>query len=386
MSSLSPEAKRGLAVSQIISDQVIRMDKLSKECRGGLPDRMLMRQLVWKLLLEYIPSAKSDWQEVLSRMRKEYSSFCEFTKVAEITSEGGREYEREEDGKKITVKRIHDFDGNPAFNADDLLLLEQIDKDVRRTYPDMHFFATDNEPGCIPLEAPLGQHALALRRILYVFAKFNKGLQYVQGMNEIVAPIYYVFFSDAPADWSEHAEADAFWCFSNLMGGDIGNLYCKSFDRERAGINFHMDDIFKNILAVKDKQVYEYLVSQELLPQFFCLRWVTLLFSQEFALPEVLRIWDSIFAEKDKLKFVKYFCTAMIINVRNEILSSDFATNLKMLQKYPPMDVNIILKKTYELLEPPRRFSIAAMRARLPSGLFRNRTMSSMGGFKGEGN
>ncbi len=32
-----------------------------------------------------------------------------------------------------------------------------------------------------------------LSRILFLFAKLNPGIRYVQGMNELLAPIYYVF-------------------------------------------------------------------------------------------------------------------------------------------------------------------------------------------------
>jgi hypothetical protein len=40
----------------------------------------------------------------------------------------------------------------------------------------------------------LGQEAL--KRILFIFAKLNPGIRYVQGMNEVLAPLYYVFKTD----------------------------------------------------------------------------------------------------------------------------------------------------------------------------------------------
>lgn len=36
----------------------------------------------------------------------------------------------------------------------------------------------------------------ALRRILIIFAKLNPGIRYVQGMNEVLAPLFYVFRND----------------------------------------------------------------------------------------------------------------------------------------------------------------------------------------------
>lgn len=35
-----------------------------------------------------------------------------------------------------------------------------------------------------------------MRDILILFAKLNPAIRYVQGMNEVLAPIYYVFSTD----------------------------------------------------------------------------------------------------------------------------------------------------------------------------------------------
>jgi len=37
-------------------------------------------------------------------------------------------------------------------------------------------------------------HADVLSRILFIYAKLNPGVRYVQGMNEILAVLYFCFF------------------------------------------------------------------------------------------------------------------------------------------------------------------------------------------------
>ncbi len=37
------------------------------------------------------------------------------------------------------------------------------------------------------------KHYDVLSRILFVYGKLNSSVKYVQGMNEVLAPIYYVF-------------------------------------------------------------------------------------------------------------------------------------------------------------------------------------------------
>lgn len=39
-----------------------------------------------------------------------------------------------------------------------------------------------------------------MRRLLFIFAKLNPGIRYVQGMNEVVAPLLYVFANDLDPD------------------------------------------------------------------------------------------------------------------------------------------------------------------------------------------
>lgn len=44
-------------------------------------------------------------------------------------------------------------------------------------------------------------HWEVVERILFIYAKLNPGIAYVQGMNEIVGPIYYTFATDPNDDW-----------------------------------------------------------------------------------------------------------------------------------------------------------------------------------------
>lgn len=47
-----------------------------------------------------------------------------------------------------------------------------------------------------PLEEGSEAHWEVVERILFVYCKLNPGQGYVQGMNEIIGPIYYCFATD----------------------------------------------------------------------------------------------------------------------------------------------------------------------------------------------
>ena len=45
-------------------------------------------------------------------------------------------------------------------------------------------------------------------------------------------------------------------------------------------------------------------------------------------------------------------CTAMLSLVRDSLLTNDFASNMKMLQNYPELDMRLILEKARQLGSP----------------------------------
>lgn len=71
------------------------------------------------------------------------------------------------------------------------------------------------------------------------------------------------------------------------------------------------------------------------------------LWCREFNLADTIRLWDSLFAEPPlrRGEAVLYCCIAMLLEQREALLSGDFAANLRLLQDYPPVDVQKILDR-----------------------------------------
>lgn len=87
-------------------------------------------------------------------------------------------------------------------------------------------------------------------------------------------------------------------------------------------------------------------------PQFYAFRWLTLLLSQEFAFPDTLRIWDTILSDPHgRMDCLMRICTAMILHLRPILMRGDFSVILKTLQRFPPVDVNVLLAKAASM--PP---------------------------------
>jgi len=219
-------------------------------------------------------------------------------------------------------------------------LLDEIRKDVVRTHPDLHFFL---EP-----EDDLGQRRYAaLERILFVWAKLNKGVRYVQGMNEIVGTIYFVLATDFNEEWACEAEADCYFLFNTLMV-EMRDVFVPDLDEADTGIQGRISN-FVTLLSLHDPEVRCHLDDIGIDASFYAIRWLTTLLSREFLLPDTIRLWDSMFASTHKDNFLRYVCVTMVMIIRDKLLASDFSTCLRLLQSYPPTNIDRLLESSRAL-------------------------------------
>ncbi|XP_047524400.1 TBC1 domain family member 13 isoform X2 [Pieris napi] len=338
-----------------------------------------LRSLIWKIFLHYIPKQRNKWEATLKKKRSLYKEFIEEM----IVSPGGPT------DHPLSISPESSW--SKYFKDNEVLL--QIDKDVRRLCPEISFFQSATEFPCsevvnsnglkrlhqrveqkvlnystleqrgfgivklnnvirrtdnlsgdyVPLKEGAEAHWEVVERMLFLYAKLNPGQGYVQGMNEIIGPIYHTFAVDPDMEQRKNAEADCFFCFTNLMA-EIRDFFIRSLDETESGINNMMFRLSER-LKMNDYAVWERLSKQELRPQYYSFRWLTLLLSQEFSLPDVERIWDSLFADSTRFDFLISVCCAMILLVRDDLMTGDFASNVKLLQHFPPMDVSLIVTK-----------------------------------------
>ncbi|XP_032088860.1 TBC1 domain family member 13-like [Thamnophis elegans] len=382
---------------EILNEPNIVLQKLRDFCFNGIPFEGGLRCLCWKILLNYLPVERGAWNSQLRKQRELYAQFLKEMIIQPGIAKAELGVFRED----VTLED-HPLNPNPnsqwnTYFKDNEVLL-QIDKDVRRLYPDMAFFQRPTEYPCLlildpqnefetlrkrveqttlksqtvarnrsgvtnvssPLKTPVlseyevlpdgsEAHWEVVERILFIYAKLNPGIAYVQGMNEIVGPLYYTFATNPNSTWKEHAEADTFFCFTNLMS-EIRDNFIKSLDDSQCGITYRMEKVYV-ILKEKDRELYMKLQEQNIKPQFFAFRWLTLLLSQEFLLPDVIRIWDSLFADDSRFDFLLLVCCAMLTLIRDQLLEGDFTVNMRLLQDYPISDVHLILKTAKDLQE-----------------------------------
>ncbi|CAF2269585.1 unnamed protein product [Brassica napus] len=352
--SVTPAAEDVSRKTQVVAElskKVIDLKELRKIASQGLPDDAGIRSLVWKLLLGYLSPDRSLWSSELAKKRSQYKQFKEelLMNPSEVTrkmekSKGSDSNDPKVEGPGALSRSEITHEDHPLSLGTtslwnnffkDTEVLEQIDRDVMRTHPDMHFFSGDS---------PVAKsNQDALKNVLTIFAKLNPGIRYVQGMNEILAPIFYIFKNDPDKGNAAYAEADAFFCFVELMSGFRDN-FCQQLDNSVVGIRYTITRL-SMLLKHHDEELWRHLeVTTKINPQFYAFRWITLLLTQEFNFVESLHIWDTLLSDPEgPQETLLRVCCAMLILVRRRLLAGDFTSNLKLLQNYPPTNISHML-------------------------------------------
>ena len=166
-------------------------------------------------------------------------------------------------------------------------------------------------------------------------------------MNEILAPIYFCFAHDEHPLFQENAEVDAFFCFSIIMG-EIKDNFIKSLDTSSSGIKARLK-AFNETLKRIDEEIWEYFEKLGLNPQFYSLRWLMLMLTQEFPLHDILRLWDSMLSHPNKIIFLNYVCSAIVINLKGDLMNKEFSIVMQRLQRLEGIDLGETLAKANHL-------------------------------------
>ena len=358
--------------------------ELKRECYKGLPENLpSLRALIWKINFKYIPHKIQNWENTLKSYRNEYTEL----KNAVILKQK-EEIKIFEEINKNEIKEETKNNINNSYNINNTLyllaentdkeLLETINKDINRTYSAMNFFSKpindkikfsqeelDNlyklKKSTIYQDSTLvytkGRtsndlykkeiHSDALERILYIYAKNNKDVGYVQGMNSILAPIYYCYSMDNTCD-KENIEADAFWSFSFLMD-DIKKIFQQKNDSLKGGI-FDKIILLELMISKIDKDIFNRLIKKNRDDSFyFVIKWISLFFSQQMIMPDILRLWDIIFCEEDRYYFVYLFSLAILEYKKKDILKKDYYEIVESLQNINLTNVEEIINLAFNI-------------------------------------
>ena len=155
---------------------------------------------------------------------------------------------------------------------------------------------------------------------------------YVQGINDLVVPFYWVFFVDGEGDGArsaEDAEADVYWCLDRLLSNLQDN-----YTVGQSGIFRKIGDL-RMIIAQTNPQLARHLDAQGVDYNAFAFRWLNCLLVREFPLQSCLRLWDTLLAEGEFSRFHVCLCAALLLKVGRSLVHWDFQQCMIALQSPP---------------------------------------------------
>ncbi|KAM3133357.1 hypothetical protein pb186bvf_014518 [Paramecium bursaria] len=226
---------------------------------------------------------------------------------------------------------------------EDETVFDQIQKDIQRTQNEEPFFFEELKEKIIPKfqlqwlkERKSSNHKDILARILYIYARLNPAIGYTQGMNEIVANLYYVI----------NDEATTFFCFTSFMS-QIKDLYIRSLNNTKDGLKGQMLRL-DQLLNQLEPNLQKHFTKLEIHPQFYSMRWIKLALSHEFTLDQIVQIWDELIDQREIQQKILGLCIALLKYLKPKLIQADFVQCMKLLQN-SEKDVDQILKIYQEI-------------------------------------
>ena len=298
----------------------INFDEFSKEIiekilSNGIPETLpCLRPLIWKSLIGFYPLKElKNWKNETIQKSSKYKEIMEKYKF---------------------------YPDNITLEEDKNLII-QINKDLPRTRFDCPFFEDKNKNN------DKENNYDVLRRILFYYAHEHSEVSYVQGMNEIIAIIFYILSKDDNPFNMKYTESDSYFTFEILMEQIKDIFQMEGINYSQLFVTLQINEI-KKILKKIDPELLKYFKEIGLEIDNFVMRWILVLFAQEFTIDVAVNFWDRLFTQKNKMKFVCYISVAIITIHKKEIMKMDSSEVMEWAQalqnKMNEMDVNNIVK------------------------------------------
>ncbi|KAI8059930.1 rab-GTPase-TBC domain-containing protein [Gilbertella persicaria] len=182
----------------------------------------------------------------------------------------------------------------------------RIDKDVHRTDRSQEAFVGDELPNPDPaMSVGTNANLEVMKDMLISYNYYNTDLGYVQGMSDLLAPLF-VAMGD---------EAMAFWAFAQFMDRVQSNFY-----QDQSGMH-HQLQTLRALIQFMDPVLYQRLEATDTSHLFFCFRWLLVWFKREFEWEDVIRLWEVVWTDHLTDQMVLFVALAVLDTHRNNVLN-----------------------------------------------------------------
>ncbi|KAG4304990.1 hypothetical protein PORY_001665 [Pneumocystis oryctolagi] len=194
----------------------------------------------------------------------------------------------------------------------------RIEKDVHRTDKQTKYFTNDIVSNnafdsCLLEENP---HLETLKSILLTYNEYNKDLGYVQGMCDLLSPLYVVIKN----------EALSFWAFVSFMKRMQYNFF-----EDQSGMKKQLM-ILDQLIQLMDPKFYKYLENTSSTNLFFFFRMLLVWFKREFEWDDILQLWERLWTNHIIPQFHLFVALAILDKHKDIII--DYLRDFDEILKY----------------------------------------------------
>jgi hypothetical protein len=172
-------------------------------------------------------------------------------------------------------------------------------------------------------------HFRRMERILYLFSRCNFATGYHQGYHELLAPLYYVALEGGGAFLLtlDAIESICYFMLHGLVnGGPIGDLF---LDPDRS--NFFAELVRESLAIINTcgPKLSEAVCQTKDVFLVLAFSWSEILFTQIYALPELLCLWDMILDLGNSGNTLATVLAAHVIYLRENLIAKSFSDMMK---------------------------------------------------------
>eukprot|EP00930_Biecheleria_cincta_P046635 TRINITY_DN32183_c0_g1_i1.p1 TRINITY_DN32183_c0_g1~~TRINITY_DN32183_c0_g1_i1.p1 ORF type:complete len:574 (+),score=105.93 TRINITY_DN32183_c0_g1_i1:40-1722(+) len=335
------ETARGRRLETLLSETQVPKKALAEMVWLGVPEDC-QRCEAWQLLLDYRPLAHLKQNAVLQHKRREYQELrCGIYEGSSCSSKSGGEAKA--------------------------AALQQIRLDLPRT-------EVCKGPGSANLQAIVDSELVQalMERVLFVWAMQQPDTGYVQGMNDVLLPLLFVFLADRTGvDWAgedfsttliealpvatlNEIEADCYWCLATVLE-EVLDYYIPG----QPGLR-HATDLLIVELQKSNPSLIENFENQGAEIKILTMRTLGCLMVRELPLSTCARLWDTCIAEsalgqrRGFSDFLLNFITCFVTSYGKMLSTAPFDDLMDFLLR-PPVrsvrnsDLDILISEAFVL-------------------------------------
>lgn len=266
---------------------------------GGLEDSI--RGEAWLFLLNLYPWDSS--REEREALKSSYETSYEEYKLKWVNDDDKRNTEYWKDQKHRIEKDIHRTDRQlPIFrnkkssDSSTSSASPETGRESSPETPDEDAGEEEDNDDEFNLANIRNPHLFTMREILLTYNEYNVNLGYVQGMTDLLSPLYVKIRS----------EALTFWAFSKFM-----ERMERNFVRDQSGMRIQMTTL-NRLLQFMLPNLYKHLEKCEAIDLFFFFRMLLVWFKRELDWNDVLRLWEILWTDYYTSQFHLFFALAVL--------------------------------------------------------------------------